>query len=141
MSDPQKLTAVREATDWAPDSWLHKPVTQQPVYADAAELNRALAQLHELPPLVTSWEVLALKRKLADAAEGRCFLLQGGDCAESFADCNSSLITNRLKVLLQMSVVLVHGLKLPVVRLGRFAGQYAKPRSTDMETRGGVTLP
>ena len=140
-SDPQKLTAVREASDWAPGSWLRKPVTQQPAYPDVAELNRAVAQLSELPPLVTSWEVLALKRKLADAAEGRCFLLQGGDCAESFADCNSSLITNRLKVLLQMSVVLVHGLKLPVVRLGRFAGQYAKPRSTDTETRDGVTLP
>ena len=139
--DPQKLTAVRQASDWSPDSWLRKPVTQQPTYPDAAELNRAVAQLSELPPLVTSWEVLALKRKLADAAEGRCFLLQGGDCAESFADCNSSLITNRLKVLLQMSVVLVHGLKLPVVRLGRFAGQYAKPRSTDTETRDGVTLP
>src|SRR5476649_2871238 len=113
-TDPQKLTAVREARDWAPDSWLSKPVTQQPAYPDAADLNRAVAQLSELPPLVTSWEVLALKRKLADAAEGRCFLLQGGDCAESFADCKSSLITNRLKVLLQMSVVLVHGLKLPV---------------------------
>jgi 3-deoxy-7-phosphoheptulonate synthase len=139
--DPQKLTAVREASHWSPDSWLRKPVTQQPAYPDEADLKRAVAQLSELPPLVTSWEVLALKRKLADAAEGRCFLLQGGDCAESFADCNSSLITNRLKVLLQMSVVLVHGLKLPIVRLGRFAGQYAKPRSTDTETRDGVTLP
>jgi 3-deoxy-7-phosphoheptulonate synthase len=94
-----------------------------------------------LPPLVTSWEVLALKHKLAQASEGQCFLLQGGDCAESFADCTSPLISNRLKVLLQMSLVLVHGLKLPVVRVGRFAGQYAKPRSTDTETRGGTTLP
>jgi 3-deoxy-7-phosphoheptulonate synthase len=85
--------------------------------------------------------VLALKHKLAEAAEGRCFLLQGGDCAESFADCTSPLISNRLKVLLQMSLVLVHGLKLPVVRVGRFAGQYAKPRSTDTETRDGVALP
>jgi 3-deoxy-7-phosphoheptulonate synthase len=139
--DPQKLTAVREPSDWSPDSWLRKPVTQQPAYPDSNALDHALSELRELPPLVTSWEVLALKRKLADAAEGRCFLLQGGDCAESFADCNSSLITNRLKVLLQMSVVLVHGLQLPVVRVGRFAGQYAKPRSIDTETRDGVTLP
>jgi len=139
--DPRNLTPVREAADWSPDSWLHKPVSQQPAYPDLAALERALAELRELPPLVTSWEVLALKRKLADAAEGRCFLLQGGDCAESFADCNSSLITNRLKVLLQMSVVLIHGLQLPVVRVGRFAGQYAKPRSADTETRDGITLP
>jgi 3-deoxy-7-phosphoheptulonate synthase len=135
------MSAVREPQDWSPASWQGKPAVQQPTYLDPVALDHALYQLSELPPLVTSWEVLSLKRKLADAAEGRCFLLQGGDCAESFADCNSSLITNRLKVLLQMSVVLVHGLKLPVVRLGRFAGQYAKPRSADTETRDGVTLP
>ena len=135
------MSAVREPQDWSPASWQTKPAVQQPTYPDPLALGHALHQLSELPPLVTSWEVLSLKRKLADAAEGRCFLLQGGDCAESFADCNSSLITNRLKVLLQMSVVLVHGLKLPVVRLGRFAGQYAKPRSADTETRDGVTLP
>lgn len=140
-SDKQPLAAVRVDRDWTPASWQAKPVTQQPSYPDPAALAEALLQLRDLPPLVTSWEVLSLKRKLADAAEGRCFLLQGGDCAETFADCNSSLITNRLKVLLQMSVVLVHGLKLPVVRVGRFAGQYAKPRSADMETRDGVTLP
>src|SRR5215472_1186056 len=140
-ADPRNLTTVREAPDWAPGSWRRLPAVQQPSYPDAGALERALNELSELPPLVTSWEVLALKRQLADAAEGRCFLLQGGDCAESFADCNSSVITNRLKVLLQMSVVLVHGLKLPVVRLGRFAGQYAKPRSADTETREGVTLP
>src|SRR5574337_1457193 len=141
QADPRNLTAVREPCDWAPDSWQHKPAVQQPSYPDADALAAALKQLHALPPLVTSWEVLALKRKLADAAEGRCFLLQGGDCAESFADCTSPLISNRLKVLLQMSLVLVHGLKLPVVRVGRFAGQYAKPRSADHETRDGVSLP
>jgi len=140
-ADQRNLTPVREAQEWSPGSWLGKPAVQQPTYPDAAALDIALAELSRLTPLVTSWEVLSLKRKLADAAEGRCFLLQGGDCAESFADCNSSLITNRLKVLLQMSVVLVHGLKLPIVRLGRFAGQYAKPRSADTETKDGVTLP
>ena len=98
-------------------------------------------QLHELPPLVTSWEILSLKNLLAEAAEGRRFLLQGGDCAESFDDCTSPLISNRLKVMLQMSLVLVHGLKLPIVRVGRFAGQYAKPRSADIETRGDISLP
>ncbi len=141
QQDKQPLSAVRVDPSWSPTSWQSKPVTQQPHYPDAQALSRALDELGSLPPLVTSWEVLSLRRKLADAAEGRCFVLQGGDCAESFADCNSSLITNRLKVLLQMSVVLVHGLKMPVVRIGRFAGQYAKPRSADTETRDGVTLP
>src|ERR1700761_898473 len=135
------LTAVRTHPEWAPASWQGRTATQQPTNPDAPALVRALVELRELPPLVTSWEVLALKRKLADAAEGRGFMLQGGDCAESFSDCNGGLIANRLKVLLQMSLVLVHGLKLPVVRVGRFAGQYAKPRSADTETRDGQTLP
>jgi len=134
-------SAAPVASEWSPASWQAFPQAQQPTYADAAELARALAQLAELPPLVTSWEILSLKRLLADAAEGRRFLLQGGDCAESFDDCTSPLISNRLKVMLQMSLVLVHGLKLPVVRVGRFAGQYAKPRSADHEMRDGVTLP
>jgi len=140
-ADTRNLSPVREAPNWTPSSWQNKPAVQQPTYPDAAALSAALTHLHELPPLVTSLEVLNLKRRLADAAEGRCFLLQGGDCAESFADCNSTIISNRLKVLLQMSLVLVHGLKLPIVRVGRFAGQYAKPRSADTETRDGVTLP
>src|SRR3982750_874950 len=136
-----EIGAVREASNWAPTSWQSRPHEQQPVYPDAAELARALTQLRDLPPLVTSWEILSLKNLLADAAEGRRFLLQGGDCAESFDDCTSPLISNRLKVMLQMSLVLVHGMKLPIVRVGRFAGQYAKPRSTDNETRGDVSLP
>jgi len=127
--------------DWSPASWQAHPSLQQPSYADAAELEAALAKLSQLPPLVTSWEILALRNLLADAAQGHRFLLQGGDCAESFDDCTSPLISNRLKVMLQMSLVLVHGLQLPVVRVGRFAGQYAKPRSADTETRDGVTLP
>jgi len=112
-----------------------------PTYPDAQALEAALDELRQLPPLVTSWEIVALKKQLAEAQEGKRFLLQGGDCAESFSDCESGLISNRLKVLLQMSLVLVHGLCLPVVRVGRFAGQYAKPRSADTETRDGVTLP
>jgi len=101
----------------------------------------ALEKLSDLPPLVTSWEILSLREQIAEAQAGKRFLLQGGDCAESFEECCSPLITNRLKVLLQMSLALVHGLQMPVVRIGRFAGQYAKPRSSDLETRNGVTLP
>ncbi|WP_428993495.1 class II 3-deoxy-7-phosphoheptulonate synthase [Rhodanobacter glycinis] len=135
------LSDASAPSRWAPDSWQQRVALQQPRYDDAAELAEASAHLAQLPPLVTSWEVLALKQSLAEAQEGQRFLLQGGDCAESFADCTSPVISNRLKVLLQMSLVLVHGLKKPVLRVGRFAGQYAKPRSTDTETRDGVTLP
>ena len=141
MKRERNVVAVREAENWTPASWRAFPAVQQPTYTDQDELRASLEQLGELPPLVTSWEILALRGLLADAAEGRRFLLQGGDCAESFDDCTSPLISNRLKVMLQMSLVLTHGLKLPIVRVGRFAGQYAKPRSTDTETRDGVTLP
>ena len=132
---------VHEAENWSPASWQQRTALQQPVYRDVAALAAAQAELARQPPLVTSWEVFELKRQLAEAQEGKRFLLQGGDCAESFADCESGIISNRLKVLLQMSVVLVYGLRLPVVRVGRFAGQYAKPRSADMETRDGLSLP
>ncbi|TAL89751.1 MAG: 3-deoxy-7-phosphoheptulonate synthase class II, partial [Rhodanobacter sp.] len=104
---------------WAPDSWQQRQALQQPSYDDPDELARAGAHLAQLPPLVTSWEVLALKQGIAAAQDGKSFLLQGGDCAESFADCTSPVISNRLKVLLQMSLVLVHGLKKPVLRVGR----------------------
>jgi len=135
------LHPVNLSPEWTPASWRSRPSAQMPVYPDAVELEAALTELHGLPPLVTSWEILALKQRLAEAQEGKRFLLQGGDCAESFGECSSEVISNRLKVLLQMSLVLVHGLRLPVVRVGRFAGQYAKPRSADTETIGGVTLP
>ncbi len=135
------VTAVSTPEDWARSSWREKAALQQPSYPDASALAKVQAELQALPPLVTSWEVLALRRQVAEAELGKRFILQGGDCAESFTDCESGLISNRLKVLLQMSVVLVHGLRLPVVRIGRFAGQYAKPRSADIEERDGVTLP
>ena len=137
----RNLRAVNLPADWSPASWRSRPATQLPVYPDQDELATVQAELHALPPLVTSWEIMALKRQLAEAQEGRRFLLQGGDCAENFSECSPEVISNRLKVLLQMSLVLVHGLRLPVVRVGRFAGQYAKPRSVDGETRDGVTLP
>ena len=133
--------AAAPSADWSPSSWRAKPALQMPTYPDAEALAATRDELRALPPLVTSREILALKQQLAEAQEGKRFLLQGGDCAETFAECTSDVISNRLKVLLQMSLVLVHGLKLPVVRVGRFAGQYAKPRSADTETRDGVTLP
>lgn len=137
-TSPAEMPAI---ADWSPSSWRSKPALQMPLYPDANALAAAREELRALPPLVTSREILSLKQQLAEAQEGKRFLLQGGDCAETFAECSSDVISNRLKVLLQMSLVLVHGLKLPVVRVGRFAGQYAKPRSADTETRGGVTLP
>jgi 3-deoxy-7-phosphoheptulonate synthase len=126
---------------WSPESWQAKPATQQPEYPDGEALRRVLAELRCLPPLVTSWEIEALKAQLAEAAAGRSFLLQGGDCAESFADCDSGVIAAKLKILLQMSLVLVHGSRRRVIRVGRFAGQYAKPRTDDLESRAGETLP
>ena len=126
---------------WTPQSWRSRPALQQPEYPDARRLERVLDELRSLPPLVTSWEVLQLREQLAEAAAGRRFVLQGGDCAERFIYCTSDRITNTLKVLIQMSLVLVVGAQRPVVRIGRFAGQYAKPRSADTETRNGVPLP
>jgi 3-deoxy-7-phosphoheptulonate synthase len=128
-------------TNWHPASWHSRRATQQPRYSDPQALERAVASLSRLPPLVVSWEIEALRAKLAQAQRGEQFLLQGGDCAESFEDCESDNIARRLKILLQMSLVLLQGLKKPIIRVGRFAGQYAKPRSADTETRDGITLP
>lgn len=135
------VKGVNLAPGWKPDTWTGRETLQQPTYPDQAALHTVLDRLSTLPPLVTSWEILNLREQIAEAQAGKRFVLQGGDCAESFGECSSPLITNRLKVLLQMSLVLVHGMQLPVVRIGRFAGQYAKPRSSDTETRGDVTLP
>lgn len=128
-------------SEWSPGSWRARPASQQPEYPSADEHSNVLRQLSKLPPLVTPWEVESLKTQLAEAALGERFLLQGGDCAERFADCSAATITDKLKILLQMSLVLVQGSKRPVVRVGRFAGQYAKPRSENFETRDGVRLP
>ncbi len=130
-----------EALPWKPDSWRRWPALQQPDYPDSTALDRVLAELRVLPPLVTSWEIVQLRQQLAEAAAGTRFVLQAGDCAERFAACTPNRITDMLKVLLQMSLVLVVGAKRPVTRIGRFAGQYAKPRSEEFETRGGVRLP
>src|SRR5581483_8661750 len=126
---------------WTPDSWRRRPALQQPEYPDPAALDCVLAQLRTLPPLVTSFEIVLLRQQLAEAAAGKRFVLQAGDCAERFATCTPTRITNMLKVLLQMSLVLVVGAQKPIIRIGRFAGQYAKPRSANEETRDGVSLP
>ncbi len=128
-------------TDWTPDAWKSLRAAQQPPYPDPAALQAAVTELAGLPPLVTSWEIESLLAQLAEAQEGRRFLLQGGDCAETFQECRSGAIASKLKILLQMSLVLTHGSGKPVIRVGRFAGQYAKPRSEDTETRDGVSLP
>jgi len=136
------VSQISNSTDgWSPTSWQSRPAAQQATYRDPAALERAVASLARLPPIVVSWEVEALKQQIAEAQQGNRFLLQGGDCAESLEDCESGQIARKLKILLQMSLVLLHGLRKPVIRVGRFAGQYAKPRSADTETRDGLTLP
>ena len=128
-------------TDWHPASWQSQEASQQACYPDKAALDRAVADLSRLPPITTSWEIDDLKARIAKAQCGEAFVLQGGDCAETFDECTSENIVAKLKILLQMSLVMIYGLKKPVVRVGRMAGQYAKPRSADTETRDGVTLP
>ncbi len=128
-------------SDWSPSSWRDKTTLQQATYADSEELETVFEHLSKLPPLVTSWEIETLKGQLAEATRGERFLLQGGDCAEVFEECESTVIANKLKILLQMSLVLTHGGRKRVIRVGRFGGQYAKPRSEDLETRDGVSLP
>ena len=135
------MTRSPSKADWHPASWQSLPASQQPSYPDRAALDRAVADLSRLPPLVTSWEVDALKDEIARAQRGEAFILQGGDCAETFDECTSEDIVAKLKILLQMSLVILFGLKRPVVRIGRMAGQYAKPRSADTETREGQSLP
>ncbi|HTY50168.1 MAG TPA: 3-deoxy-7-phosphoheptulonate synthase class II [Steroidobacteraceae bacterium] len=132
---------AHDLTSWHPAAWQGKTAQQQPQYGDPVALERVVSQLSQLPPIVVSWEIEALRERLAAAQRGEAFLLQGGDCAETFATCESDQIAKKLKILLQMSLVLLHGLKKPIIRVGRMAGQYAKPRSADTETRDGVTLP
>src|ERR1039457_2024755 len=134
------IPSTADAPVWTPESWRQRRALQQPDYPDTASLERVLTELRTLPPLVTSWEIVLLRQQLAEAAAGKRFVLPAGDCAERFATCTPNRITNMLKVLLQASLVLVVGAQKPVIRIGRFAGQYAKPRSTNEETRDGVSL-
>jgi 3-deoxy-7-phosphoheptulonate synthase len=123
------------------DDWRSLPASQQPSWADAEAFTRSVAELSILPPLVFAGEVDLLRHRLADAAQGRAFLLQGGDCAETFEAATADKISARVKTILQMAVVLTYGAAMPVIKMGRMAGQFAKPRSSDSETREGVTLP
>ena len=123
------------------DSWRALPIKQQPQWPDAERVAEVSAQIASMPPLVFAGEVDNLRERLARAASGNAFLLQGGDCAETFAGATADQIRNRIKTVLQMAVVLTYGASMPVVKMGRMAGQFAKPRSSDTETRGDVTLP
>ena len=123
------------------DNYKNLTAAQQPTWTDEAKLQAARDELSVLPPLVFAGEVDTLRSRLAKAAEGKAFLLQGGDCAETFADATADRIRNRVKTILQMAVVLMYGASMPVVKMGRMSGQFAKPRSSDTETRGDVTLP
>ena len=126
---------------WSPERWRGLPIRQQPVWPDAAALTAVEARLRRTPPLVFAGEARRLRARLARACEGRAFLLQGGDCAESFAEFHPDTIRDTFRVLLQMAIVLTYGARLPVVKVGRLAGQFAKPRSADTETVDGTTLP
>ena len=128
-------------SNWTPESWRKLPIKQQPVYESEDKLNAVLGEVKKLPPLVFVGEVERLKQQLAKAGNGESFVLQGGDCAERFQDCNREAITRKLKIMLQMSVVLCYGLRKPIIRIGRIAGQYAKPRSSDMENVDGKDIP
>jgi 3-deoxy-7-phosphoheptulonate synthase len=127
--------------NWNPNSWRDFPIVQQPEYPDQAQLKQIEKQLNSAPPLVFAEETRSLYKSLADVCEGKAFLLQGGDCAESFSDFSAANIRDTFKTLLQMAVVLTYGGKCPVVKIARMAGQYAKPRSSDYETVNGVSLP
>jgi 3-deoxy-7-phosphoheptulonate synthase len=126
---------------WSPDSWRAKPIQQAPTYPDLDKLAAVEERLRNFPPLVFAGEARRLRDSLARVADGKAFLLQGGDCAESFAEFRADNIRDTFRVMLQMAVVLTYGAAMPVVKLGRMAGQFAKPRSADMETIDGVTLP
>ena len=130
--DPQLLAAL--------DAWQHRPVAQRPPWPDPQHLAQVRDRLATLPPLVFAGEADALRAQLASAGAGETFVLQGGDCAETFADATADNTRNKIKLLLQMAVVLTYGASMPVVKIGRMAGQYAKPRSCQTETRDGVTL-
>lgn len=126
---------------WQPNSWRDHPIKQVPDYPDAEKLAGVEAKLAAMPPLVFAGEAQSLKRQLGEVAEGRAFLLQGGDCAESFAEFSANNIRDSFKVILQMAVVLTFGASMPVVKVGRVAGQFAKPRSSPMEAVDGIELP
>lgn len=130
-----------KSTVWSPSSWTTKPIKQDAVYEDRKSVEKSLAKLERLPPIVTPSEIVKLKASLRDVALGNAFLLQGGDCAELFDYCEENAIESKIKLLLQMSLVLIWGSNKPVVRIARMAGQYAKPRSSPTEVVNGKETP
>ncbi|KAJ1268921.1 hypothetical protein BS78_07G170600 [Paspalum vaginatum] len=134
-------SAPRPPSQWSVGSWRGRPALQQPEYPDKAELDEVLRTVEAFPPIVFAGEARRLEERLAEAAIGRAFLLQGGDCAESFKEFNANNIRDTFRVLLQMSVVLMFGGQMPVIKVGRMAGQFAKPRSDGFEERNGLKLP
>src|SRR5271166_5969400 len=135
------MTSEPETSAWSAASWRKFPAVQQPDWPDADALKKAEARLSTVPPLVFAGEARHLTAQLAEVANGDAFLLQAGDCAESFAEFSADSIRDKLKIILQMAVALTYAAGVPVVKVGRIAGQFAKPRSEDTETQGGVTLP
>src|SRR3989338_7039632 len=127
-------------SNWNASSWRDKPIVQQPTYPNRDELNKVLNELRNYPPLVFAGEARSLKGLLANASEGKAFLLQGGDCAESFSEFHAHNIRDTFKAILQMAVVMTYAGGVPVVKVGRLGGQFAKPRSSDSETIDGMTL-
>ena len=140
VSNPARVDASPDVIAGL-DAWRDLPAAQQPVWPDAEALAAAVQTLSTYPPLVFAGECDVLRARLADAAVGKAFVLQGGDCAETFASATADNIRDRIKTILQMAAVLTYGASMPVVKVGRIAGQFAKPRSSNEETRGGVTLP
>ncbi len=140
-SPAHRIVQTHNPSGWTPSSWRGCPIQQAPEYPDAAAAQEVEARLRGYPPLVFAGEARRLKQQLALAGEGRAFVLQGGACAESFGEFTADIIRDTFRVLLQMSVVLTFGAKVPVVKLGRMAGQFAKPRSSDTETVAGRSLP
>jgi 3-deoxy-7-phosphoheptulonate synthase len=135
------MTAHPIKTEWTPNTWRDSPIRQVPLYPDPEKLDAMERTLGRYPPLVFAGEARRLKEALGGAAEGKAFVLQGGNCAESFSEFTANIIRDQFRVMLQMAVVLTFGASLPVVKMGRMAGQFAKPRSSDNETQGNVTLP
>lgn len=136
-----KFSDVPTPSSWSPSSWTTKPIKQDAVYEDRNAFDRSLKKLERLPPIVTPHEIEKLKASLRDVALGKAFLLQGGDCAELFDYCEENAIESKIKLLLQMSLVLLWGADKKVVRIARMAGQYAKPRSSPTELVNGVETP
>jgi len=141
MDYPTRNSAENPNADWIPSSWQKCTILQQPEYGDMGKLKKALDKVQALPPLVHPKEVDALKSHLASACKGEKFLLQGGDCAERFVDCSREPIENKFKIMLQMSLIILWGARIPVIRIARMAGQFAKPRSSPFEVVDGKKIP